>query len=32
MGDDDPVIGRRMLTRSAYADDRHLRSRMAIFR
>ena len=32
MGDDDPVTGRRMLTRSAYADDRHLRSRMAIFR
>jgi hypothetical protein len=30
--DDDPVTGRRMLTRSAYADDRHLRSRMAIYR
>lgn len=29
---DDPVTGRRMLTESAYADDRHLRSRMAIFR
>jgi SAM-dependent methyltransferase len=31
MADDDPVTGRRMLTGSAYADDRHLRSRMAIF-
>lgn len=31
MDDDDPVTGRRMLTRSAYADDRHLRSRLAIF-
>jgi SAM-dependent methyltransferase len=30
--DDDPVTGRRMLTQSAYADDRHLRSRMAIYR
>jgi SAM-dependent methyltransferase len=28
---DDPVTGRRMLTGSAYADDRHLRSRMAIY-
>jgi SAM-dependent methyltransferase len=31
MSDDDPVTGRRMLTGSAYADDRHLRSRMAIY-
>jgi SAM-dependent methyltransferase len=32
MADDDhPVTGRRMLTGSAYADDRHLRSRMAIY-
>lgn len=30
--DDDPVTGRLMLTQSAYADDRHLRSRMAIYR
>ncbi|HWF81106.1 MAG TPA: class I SAM-dependent methyltransferase [Streptosporangiaceae bacterium] len=29
--DDDPATGRRFLTRSAYADDRHLRSRQAIF-
>jgi SAM-dependent methyltransferase len=29
--EDDPVTGRRMLTRSAYADDRHLRSRQAIY-
>lgn len=31
MHDDDPVTGRQFLTRSAYADDRHLRSRQAIF-
>ncbi len=31
MSDNDPVTGRRMLTGSAYADDRHLRSRMAIY-
>lgn len=31
MSDDDPVTGRQFLTRSAYADDRHLRSRRAIF-
>lgn len=31
MHDDDPATGRRFLTRSAYADDRHLRSRQAIF-
>ena len=31
MSDDDPATGRRFLTRSAYADDRHLRSRQAIF-
>ncbi|MGP0028207.1 MAG: class I SAM-dependent methyltransferase [Streptosporangiaceae bacterium] len=31
MEDDDPVTGRRTLTRSAYADDRHLPSRLAIF-
>ena len=31
MSDDDPVTGRRMLTGSAYADDRHLRSRRAIY-
>jgi SAM-dependent methyltransferase len=29
--DDDPATGRRFLSRSAYADDRHLRSRQAIF-
>ena len=29
--DDDPVTGRRTLTGSAYADDRHIRSRMAIY-
>jgi SAM-dependent methyltransferase len=29
--DDDVVTGRRTLTQSAYADDRHLRSRAAIF-
>ena len=28
---DDPVTGRRMLAESAYADDRHIRSRLAIF-
>jgi SAM-dependent methyltransferase len=28
---DDPVTGRRMLTESAYADDRNLRARMAIW-
>lgn len=31
VSDDDPVTGRRFLTGSAYADDRHLRSRMAIY-
>lgn len=31
MRDDDPATGRRFLTRSAYADDRHLKSRQAIF-
>jgi ubiquinone/menaquinone biosynthesis C-methylase UbiE len=31
MSEDDPATGRRFLTGSAYADDRHLRSRMAIF-
>jgi SAM-dependent methyltransferase len=31
MSDDDPATGRRFLTRSAYADDRHIRSRMAIY-
>jgi SAM-dependent methyltransferase len=31
MSDDDPVTGRRMLTGSAYADDRHLRARMSIY-
>jgi ubiquinone/menaquinone biosynthesis C-methylase UbiE len=30
-GRDDPVTGRRMLTESAYADDRNLRARMAIW-
>ena len=29
--DDDPATGRQFLTRSAYVDDRHLRSRQAIF-
>ncbi len=29
--DDDPVTGRRTLTRSGYADNRHLRSRLANF-
>jgi hypothetical protein len=28
---DNPVTGRRFLTESAYADDRHLRSRMGIW-
>ncbi|HEY6492137.1 MAG TPA: class I SAM-dependent methyltransferase [Trebonia sp.] len=31
MRDDDPATGRRMLTGSAYADDRHIRSRVAIY-
>jgi SAM-dependent methyltransferase len=31
VSEDDPVTGRRMLTGSAYADDRHLRSRMTIY-
>jgi SAM-dependent methyltransferase len=31
VSDDDPVTGRRVLTGSAYADDRHLRSRMSIY-
>jgi SAM-dependent methyltransferase len=31
VADDDPVTGREFLTRSAYADDRHLRSRQAIW-
>jgi SAM-dependent methyltransferase len=31
VSEDDPATGRRMLTRSAYADDRHIRSRMAIY-
>jgi ubiquinone/menaquinone biosynthesis C-methylase UbiE len=31
VSDDDPATGRRFLTRSAYADDRHLRSRVAIY-
>jgi SAM-dependent methyltransferase len=31
VSDDDPVTGRRTLTGSAYADDRHLRSRMSIY-
>lgn len=31
MSDDDPATGRRFLTGSAYADDRHLRSRVAIY-
>jgi SAM-dependent methyltransferase len=31
MSEDDPATGRRMLTGSAYADDRHLRSRTAIY-
>jgi SAM-dependent methyltransferase len=31
MSENHPVTGRRMLTGSAYADDRHLRSRMSIY-
>lgn len=31
MHDDDPATGKQFLTRSAYADDRNLRSRQAIF-
>jgi SAM-dependent methyltransferase len=31
VSDDDPATGRRFLTRSAYADDRHIRSRAAIY-
>ena len=31
VSDDDPVTGRLMLTGSAYADDRHIRSRMSIY-
>jgi SAM-dependent methyltransferase len=31
VSDDDPVTGRRVLTGSAYVDDRHLRSRMSIY-
>jgi hypothetical protein len=31
VSEDDPVTGQRMLTNSAYADDRHLRSRGAIY-
>ena len=31
VSDDDPVTGRRMLTGSAYADDRHIRSRLSIY-
>lgn len=31
VSDNDPVTGRRMLTGSAYADDRRLRSRMSIY-
>ncbi len=31
MSDDDPATGRRFLTGSAYADDRRIRSRMAIY-
>lgn len=31
VSDDDPATGRRFLTGSAYADDRHIRSRMAIY-
>jgi SAM-dependent methyltransferase len=31
VSDEDPVTGRRMLTGSAYADDRHIRSRQAIY-
>jgi hypothetical protein len=31
MSDDDPATGRRFLTGSAYADDRHLRARISIY-
>jgi len=31
MSEDDPVTGRRMLSGSQYADDRHLRSRVSIY-
>jgi SAM-dependent methyltransferase len=31
VSENDPVTGRRMLAGSAYADDRHLRSRMSIY-
>jgi SAM-dependent methyltransferase len=31
VSDDDPATGRRFLTSSAYADDRKIRSRMAIY-
>jgi ubiquinone/menaquinone biosynthesis C-methylase UbiE len=31
VSDDNPATGRQFLTRSAYADDRHIRSRMAIY-
>jgi SAM-dependent methyltransferase len=31
VSEDDPATGRRFLTCSAYADDRHLRSRTAIY-
>lgn len=31
MSEDDPTTGRRFLTGSAYADDRHIRSRMGIY-
>jgi SAM-dependent methyltransferase len=31
VSDDDPATGRRFLTGSQYADDRHIRSRMAIY-
>jgi SAM-dependent methyltransferase len=31
VSDDDPATGRRFLTRSAYADDRNIRSRVAIY-
>jgi SAM-dependent methyltransferase len=31
VSDDDPATGRRFLTGSAYADDRNIRSRMAIY-
>jgi SAM-dependent methyltransferase len=31
VSEDDPVTGRRFLTESAYADDRHIRTRMGIW-